>query len=101
MRETIIDQDIPLANDKRLIKKLWKVDKSEDYKNGLEYVYEFLYLKAEEWIHITRIDNQLHEGKAGAPIHILNKRVKWENLSFEEAEERIIQLSETIIRKIR
>ena len=100
MRETIIDQDIPLAENKRLIKKLWKVDKSGDFPDGLEFAYQFLYLK-DEWIQIARIDNQLHEGKPGVHIHILKReKVKWEELSFEEAEKAIIELGERVIKNM-
>ena len=37
MRTAIIDQDIPLAEDKRLIKRLYKVRKSDDFPDGLEF----------------------------------------------------------------
>ncbi len=36
MRITIVDQDIPLAEDKRLIKRLYKVNKSDDFPDGLD-----------------------------------------------------------------
>ena len=101
MRDTIIDQEIPLAEDKRLIKRLWKVPKSKDFPDGLEFAYQFLYFKDNKWLQIARIDTQLHEGKPGAHIHTLKReKVKWEKLSFEEAEEKIIELSEKIIKNI-
>ena len=101
MKEVIIDQDIPLAEDKRLIKRLWKVDKSDDFPKGLEFVYQFLYFKNNEWIQVARIDNQLHEGKAGVHIHILKReKVTWEELSFEEAEEKIFEFGESVIKNI-
>jgi hypothetical protein len=97
MRETIIDQDIPLAEDKRLVKRLWKVDKSESFPDGLEFAFQFLYLKG-EWMQIARIDNQMHEDKPGVHIHVLNRKVTWVNLSFEEAEEKIIEIGESAIK---
>ena len=101
MRETIIDQDIPLAENKRLVKRLYKVDKSEDFPNGLEFAYQYLYFKDDKWIQVARIDNQLHGGKPGAHIHTLKReKVEWEELTFEEAEERIIEMGERIIEKI-
>ena len=45
MREIVIDQDIPLGEDKRLIKRLWKVDKTDDFPDGLEFAYQFLCTK--------------------------------------------------------
>lgn len=101
MRETVIDQDIPLAGNKRLIKQLWKVKKSGEFPTGLEFVYQFLYYKEGEWIKTARIDNQLHEGKPGVHIHILKReKVEWEELSFEEAEEKIVELGEDVIKNI-
>ena len=101
MRVTIIDQDIPLAENKRLIKRLYKVDKSEDFPEGLEFAYQFLYFKGDKWIQVSRIDNQLHGGKPGVHIHTLKReKVEWKNLTFEESEEKIIELGENIIKNI-
>ena len=101
MREVVIDQDIPLANDKRLIKQLWKVTKSDSFPDGLEFVYQFLFLKDNKWIQVARIDNQLHEGKPGTHIHILKRdKVGWEELNFEEAEDKILELGENVIKNI-
>lgn len=97
MRQVLIDQDIPLAEDERLIKRLWKVDKTDNFPTGLEFAYQFLYFKNNEWLQIARIDNQLHEGNAGVHIHIRHK-VIWEELSFEEAEKRIIELAHAVIK---
>lgn len=101
MRTVIIDQDIPLAIDKRLIKRLWKIDKSEYFPDGLEFAYQFLHFKNNEWSQVARIDNQLHEGKFGVHIHILKReRVRWEELSFEAAEKKILEIEERIIKNI-
>lgn len=99
VRETIIDQDIPLAEDKRLIKKLWKVDKNDKFPDGLEFAYQLLFFK-NAWIQVARIDNQLHEGKPGVHIHVLDKKVIWEDLSFQEAEEKVIEIGENAIKDI-
>ncbi len=101
MRKTIIDQDIPLADDKRVVKKLYKVEKSTDFPDGLEFAFQFLYFKDNKWIQVVRIDNQLHSGKPGAHIHTLKReKVQWENLTFEEAEKKILELGESIIKNI-
>ena len=101
MKETIIYHDIPLAEDKRLIKKLYKVDKNENFPEGLEFAYQFLYFKNDQWIQVARIDNQLHQGKPGVHIHILKRdKVDWEEMTFEEAEDKILELGEHIIKKI-
>lgn len=101
MRAAIIDQDIPIADDKRLIKRLYKADISDDFPDGLEFAYQFLYFKGNEWIQVARIDNQLHGGKPGTHIHTLKReKVEWVDLTFEEAEEKIIEMGESIIKNI-
>ena len=101
MRTAIIDQDIPLAEDKRLIKRLYKVDKSDDFPDGLEFAYQFLYFKENKWIQVARIDNQLHSGRPGTHIHTLKReKVEWVGLTFEDAEEKILDLGESIIKNI-
>lgn len=101
MRTAIIDQDIPLADDRRLIKRLWKVDKNKHFPNGLEFAYQFLYFKNNEWIQVARIDNQLHENNAGVHIHIFKReKAEWRELSFESAEEEILKIGESIIKNI-
>jgi hypothetical protein len=98
MRQTILDQDIILAEDKRLIKRLWKVDVSKEFPIGLEFAYQFLYFSKNEWIQIVRIDNQLHKGKSGVHIHTLNsEEVQWTEMGFEESEITIIKLANKII----
>jgi len=101
MRETIVDEGALLAEDRKLIKQLWKVDKNENFPDGLKFVYQFLYFKDNKWTQIARIDNQLHKGKPGTHIHILKRgKVKWERLSFEEAEEKILEIGENVIKNI-
>ena len=101
MRVAIIDQDIPLAEDKRLVKRLYQVGKSDNFPDGLEFAYQFLYFKDGEWIQVARIDNQLHSGKPGVHIHTLKReKVEWKDLTFEDAEEKIIEMGENIITKI-
>lgn len=100
MRKTIIDQDIALAQDRRLIKRLWKVDKSKEFPLGLEFALQVLFLHDEQWIRIVRIDNQLHGGKPGTHVHT-HKRIIWTDIPFEEAEQKIIELAEKIIANMR
>ena len=101
MRAAIIDQDIPLAENKRLVKKLYKVDKSDDFPDGLEFAYQFLYFNGDKWLQVARIDNQLHGGKPGVHVHtLMREKVQWSDLTFEDAEDRIIKIGESIIKNI-
>jgi hypothetical protein len=96
MRKEQINQDIPLGINKRLIKKLWKVEKSESYPSGLEFSYQLLCWIGKEWYQYARIDNQLHEGKPGTHIHI-GERVIWEELTFEESEKRMYIIAKRVV----
>ena len=97
MRKILIETEIPFGEDKRLIKRLWKVDKSKNFPDGIEFAYQLLGLKEDRWIQLARIDNQMHEGKPGTHIHVLGRDyVKWEKLDFEEAQKRILEIGEKI-----
>ncbi len=101
MRIQILDQDIALAEDRRLIKKLWKIDKDKYFPEGLEFAYQYIYFKDKEWIQIARIDNQLHENKPGTHIHILKReKVIWKKMDFKESERKILEISESIIKNM-
>lgn len=93
MRKILIDQDTPIEENVRLIKRLWKVNKNRNFPHGLEFAFQLLHFKNSEWIQIARIDNQMHEGSPGTHIHILGrKKVKWEDIKFQNAEQRIIEI---------
>jgi len=100
MRETVYEDDFLIDENKRIVLKLIKVDKDKHFPEGLEFAVQYLYLK-DEWIQIARIDNQLHEGKAGVHIHILKRdKVEWTDMSFNEAREKIIEIGENVIKNI-
>ncbi len=101
MRETVYDYDFFIDEKKRIVLKLIKVDKDENFPEGLEFAVQYLYLKDNEWQQIARIDNQLHEGRAGVHIHILKReKVEWTDMPFNDAREKIIEIGESIIRNI-
>jgi len=96
MRKTLFDQDFFIGKNKRLIKRIWKVEKSKEYPEGIEFAFQLLYYK-EKWIQIVRIDNQLHEGKQGTHIHTPN-RIVWSRINLDEIETTIIEIGERIIK---
>lgn len=101
MRKEIFNQEMPLDERTKLIKKLWKVDKSDNYPEGFEFAFQVIYLKDDIWIRIVRIDNQMHENRPGTHIHILSReRVLWENIEINEVEDKIIDISRQIIKKV-
>ena len=101
MREIVYEDDFLIDENKRIVLKLIKVDKDENFPEGLEFAVQYLYFKEDEWIQIARIDNQLHEGKPGVHIHILKKdKVEWTNISFNEAKEKIIEIGDNAIKNI-
>lgn len=101
MEKLLIDQDIALDVDKRLVKKLWKVTQSNDFPTGVKFVYQYLYFRSNQWQQMARIDNMLHKGKPGVHIHTLKReKVEWQDMTFEEAEEKILEYGEKVINNI-
>ena len=43
MRISLIGHDLPIAENTRLIKRLWKVDKDNNFPDGLEFAYQLLH----------------------------------------------------------
>jgi hypothetical protein len=100
MKQLILSESLDYWN-KRIIRRLWKVDKSQSYPAGLEFSNQYIYKKEDTWIQVARIDNQLHGGKPGVHIHFYGKEeVKWEEMTFEEAKERIFEIGERIIKEL-
>ncbi|MFC1691096.1 hypothetical protein ACFL0W_02840 [Nanoarchaeota archaeon] len=101
MRKKKFDGDVYIGEGKRLIVKVTKVIKDENFPEGIEFSLQYIYHKNNEWHQIVRIDNLFHEGRPGTHIHILKrKKVEWINLSFSEAKKRIIELGDNIIKNI-
>ena len=101
MREIVYEDDFLIGDKKRIVLKLVKVDKDENFPEGLEFAVQYLYFKNNEWQQIARVDNQLHEGKPGTHIHILKRsKVEWVNIAFNESKEKIIEIGDRIIRNI-
>ena len=71
MRKKILDMEWVVGKRRKIIEKVWKVTKSDDYPQGNVFSFQFLYEKEDRWIQIARIDNMMHEGKPVAHIHIL------------------------------
>src|SRR3989344_7023454 len=97
----IIDQDIPIAEDIRLVKRLYKVPKEKAYPKGIKFAYQYLIYRDSEWIDICRVDNYRHDKiKTGTHVHKLNaKEVQFSDMDFEEAEEYAISLSERLAKE--
>jgi 5-formaminoimidazole-4-carboxamide-1-beta-D-ribofuranosyl 5'-monophosphate synthetase len=97
MKEVFIE-DRELGLKRRIIRKLYKVEKSTEYPLGLKFCVQYLYSRHEEWLELIRIDNYLHHNKPGTHIHFFNKKEpKWVNLDFKEATQEVERLAEKII----
>lgn len=100
MRKTILEQDIVYAPGRRLIKHLWKVEKSEQYPLGIEFSFQVLAFDEGTWSQIARMDNQLHGGRPGTHIHI-GKKTLWRDVTLEDMEETILALAEKILERMK
>ena len=61
MRYAVYEDDFLINDRKRIVLRLFKVDKNENYPTGLEFAVQYLYFNDGEWIRVARIDNQLDE----------------------------------------
>lgn len=101
MRSEIFVQEYAIGENTKLIKRLWKIEKSDHFPEGLEFAYQVIYLKDGRWIQVVRIDNQMHENKPGTHVHILSReQVIWEHIQIDDVEEKIIEISQSIIKNI-
>ncbi len=84
----------------RLVKTLMKRESPKEFYELLKWAFQMLYFDGESWVEICRIDNYRHEGQEGSHIHIYNRdEVKKSELTFHEAEKRIKEISEKILKE--
>lgn len=82
----------------RLIKRLLKRESQLEHPEVLKWALQMLYFDGNSWIEICRIDNYLHENQQGSHIHS-KKEAKRMDLTFEEAEKVIKQISVRILKE--
>lgn len=96
--KVVINQDITLAEDARLIKRLYKVQADAEFPLGLKFAYQYLLLKEGKWLEVCRVDNYRHDRhKTGTHIHKHGRQfIEFREMSFKEVEPAIIELGERI-----
>ena len=101
MRKEIYNDENPIGENLTLYRKAWKVEKSENFPYGIEFAFQVVYERESITIQVVRIDNQMHDGKPGSHIHLLQReKVIWEDIRLYEAESRIIEIGESIMKNI-
>jgi len=100
--KVIQDLDIPLAEDRRLIIRMYEVEKSIYFPTGIKFAFQYLFSKDNKWIEVARVDNYEHDPKrTGSHVHKLGtSKVEFKEIAPKEAEEYIIGLAEDIIKKL-
>lgn len=100
--EVVFEQDFHIGEDSRLIKRLYKVEPSDLFPNGLMFALQYLWQKEKEWIEVVRIDNYKHaHDKAGVHVHKFGTaEVEFKDMSFEEAEIYLTELAKRIKKEI-
>lgn len=84
----------------RFIKTLMKRESPEEFPELLKWKLQTLYLHQDQWIEMCRIDNYPHENQPGSHIHQYGKKeVLRIPLSFEEAKERIEQITRRVLQE--
>ena len=100
--KVIQDLDNPLAEDRRLVIRMYQVEKGIYFPTGVKFAFQYLLLKDNKWIEVARVDNYEHDPrKTGSHVHKLGtSEVEFKEITPEEAEEYIINLAEGIIKKL-
>ena len=100
--EVIFEQDFHIGEDSRLIKRLYKVEPSEFFPDGLMFALQYLWQREKEWIEVVRIDNYKHaQHKIGAHVHKFGTaEVEFKDMPFEEAETYLMAIAERIKKEI-
>ncbi len=100
MRRLIDELNELYSEDVRLVKNLMKRESEEEYPELLKWALQMLYFNGKEWIEICRIDNYAHKGYIGSHIHFYKTdEVKKVELSFQEADTMIKEISQRILRE--
>ena len=100
--EVVFEQDFHIGEDSRLVKRLYKVEPSDSFPDGLMFALQYLWHKEKEWIEVVRIDNYKHApDKTGAHVHKFGAaEVEFKGMTFEEAETYLTELAERIKKEI-
>lgn len=100
--EVVFEQDFHLGEYSRVVKRLYKVEPSAFFPDGLMLALQYLWQNEKDWIEVVRIDNYKHaHDKIGVHVHKFGSaEVVFKDLSFEEAEIYLIELAERIKKEI-
>ena len=100
--KVIKDMDLTIGEGRRLIVRVYIVEKSQLFPDGIKFAIQYLFLKDSEWIEIARVDNYKHDNvKVGSHIHKLGfTEAEFRDIFPEEAEEYVVRLSESIIARL-
>ena len=98
----IQDLELPLAEDRRLIIRMYQVEKSIYFPTGIKFAFQYLFSKDNKWIEVARVDNYEHDPKrTGSHVHKFGtSEVEFKEITPEEAEDYIMDLAEGVIKKI-
>ena len=98
MKKLIDEMNEFYSEDVRLVKNVMKRESPDEYPELFKWAFQMLYFDGEDWIEICRIDNYLHENQIGTHIHLYGKKeVKRVELSFQEADTEIKEISQRIL----
>jgi hypothetical protein len=96
--KTLVRTNEFLSEDVRIEKTLMKRESPGEFPELTKWKIQMLCFDGSSWVSICRIDNYLHEGLSGSHIHTYgHERVKREELSFQEACERIKMIGARIL----
>ena len=99
--KVIVDLDRKIGDCRRLITRIYEVDKSESFPEGLKFACQYLFLR-DKWVEVIRVDNYEHDSKRfGVHVHKLGaENAQFIEISVDQLETYVLSAGETIIKRL-
>ena len=96
-----LDLDRKIGNCRRLITRIYEVDKSESFPAGLKFACQYLFFR-DKWIEVIRVDNYEHGLKRfGAHVHKLGaENTQFIEMSIDQLETYVLAMGESLIKRL-
>ena len=99
--KAVVDLNRKIGDCRRLITRIYEVDKSKSFPEGLKFACQYLFFR-DKWVEVVRVDNYEHDSKRfGAHVHKLGAEdVQFIEISADELETYVLAIGETLIKRL-
>ena len=95
-----VDLDRKIGDCRRLITRIYEVDKSESFPEGAKFACQYLFFR-DKWVEVVRVDNYEHEKRFGTHVHKLGaENAQFIEISVDQLETYVLTAGETIIKRL-